>query len=46
MLNVFDKDSESLSGIVADEIVKAGVLIHHLEISKSLTLCRTMALVK
>jgi hypothetical protein len=33
MLNVFDKNNESLNGIVADEIVKAGVLIHNLEMS-------------
>ncbi len=33
MLNVFDKNNESLNGILADEIVKAGVLIHHLEMS-------------
>jgi hypothetical protein len=45
-LNVFDKLSWSMNEIAADEIEKAGALIHHLEILESVRLFRMIPLVE
>ncbi len=43
-LNLWDCDSETLNGIVADEVLKAGVVFHHLAISNSVNLLRMIGM--